>query len=1496
MSTLEKKGKKKPKQLKTDNPHTRIPQPSYPTPQDTYHLPLDIRQHKTPQPATNKKTTHKYILPILLMLNVTNIIVPQTTSNIDEYISQLAPAVNPQPQKKQKQSHNSTTTNNSGNTQQPPNPPPKQNTPTPKGAPTTTAHLKQAQWHEEHHTNLKIGIISFNIRTLNELKIEGILELVQELELEQDITIHAILISEAKISQADPLTYLQNDEWQYHAHFAKISSTNLITLTRKGTALTHETHETTKQIKPKNQMTSFSLQNELWNTELKCSTIYWPSPHITQQQIQNVENKTHHLQLLDDYMEQTKQDIEEPAHVIWGDFNLHLKLQQETHLSQEQINVWGTRIPHTNTIQETEADRMLWASINEHKYVIASSRSKAENQDPTTWIKTDNLNAPRSTVDYVIANKKAMWLIHSCEPIKDGLLKIDSDHEPILTILHIPKNKANRQYMQQAQTYDKITAPPPYAKLLKNTKRKTAYLDHLQKQTQPLLQRLIQLTTQPPHNKQKVVDTILHSIIDICTHTLTAPKRDTDLKTATASRPFKQNIKNTALLRDEPDDTTLQNLRQAVKTTQKQLKEHVTEILRHTATANARQAQKKLTAYIAKKKNTKMLTELQNITLINDNHTDKNQPTQNIWKYIRKINKHTQDDDVATLPTLTKNQQGILLTCPIKSAQQWHKTRSLISGPHHTRTLASQTALFQHTQKLKWLEKQENTDKDNASINAAFTKQELTKAINTLPTRKAPGKDHLPYELIKIGRIYLTELLLLLFNYMWEKETHPTQWDTGIIKMIFKQGDKSNCTNYRAIVLLDSTMKIYEHLIGSRLRTHIKDTNCLSDNQFGFKEDAHTTEAVHTLISSININKIENQKPTYAAFLDFERAFPATCRPALWNILHEKKVTGKIWRNIRHFYDNLKCRVLHPIIKDTDTYPITTGLIEGSKLSPTLYTFFIDSLLTHLKQKNIGLKIKTNQNNTGIWLGGILYADDLVLLADTPQELQTLINETQTWATQHMAVISVKKTKIVAFHEPARVKRKRATTQHGWYVANTAIPHPSPQQLSEQDNFTYLGVNLDQKLTLNTTLKQSLQSFWNAHKDTTKIGMHEHGLHPALKITLWKQLVLSKINHTLPFLHIKHHLTTLNTALGKSLTYAFTPQAFKHCKTLPIALRADLGIPHITTIQDTTLLRLHAHLETIPQNRPSAQLHAHAKTLNERKYTRTLLPTLQIKHTLQKIGQLPQWHKFAPTIINTTIPPPKPQTIRTNWINTLSKQLLIMHHQQLEQWAGSSPHPKSRPHTYLTLTLHDRLRALKCASPARNPFQPAVYITSLSSANLTSSILRLRTQTSPIPSHTPWDESYLQQVQNTTGTSTNNRHTDYERRHCQHCTPPPHTWGINISPGPNTPQGNESHLGLQCPQYNTHRTTLYDDLNDTLKQISPIHTTQKHPWNTLPEEEKLLSLLAVAPPGHWKIPNNKIKLYMTLMETQIQKWWQPILHDAHQWHLSSHPDLDSSAQ
>merc|ERR1711942_517805 len=89
---------------------------------------------------------------------------------------------------------------------------------------------------------------------------------------------------------------------------------------------------------------------------------------------------------------------------------------------------------------------------------------------------------------------------------------------------------------------------------------------------------------------------------------------------------------------------------------------------------------------------------------------------------------------------------------------------------------------------------------------------------------------------------------------------------------------------------------------------------------------------------------------------------------------------------ISSLYSNPRSRVILNNEYETQYFDCPVGVKQGDCLSPTLFAIFINDLATEIKDSNIGIILEE-----GLLINILLYADDIVLLADNEEDMQSMV-------------------------------------------------------------------------------------------------------------------------------------------------------------------------------------------------------------------------------------------------------------------------------------------------------------------------------------------------------------------------------------------------------------------------------------------------------------------------------------------------------------------------
>ena len=95
-------------------------------------------------------------------------------------------------------------------------------------------------------------------------------------------------------------------------------------------------------------------------------------------------------------------------------------------------------------------------------------------------------------------------------------------------------------------------------------------------------------------------------------------------------------------------------------------------------------------------------------------------------------------------------------------------------------------------------------------------------------------------------------------------------------------------------------------------------------------------------------------------------------------------IHSKIYEAVKSLYQNTMC-CIKVNTHLTPWFETTTGVKQGDNLSPTIFSLFLNDLAIEIKKLNLGIPI--DNRNVSI----LLYADDLVLLAQNENDLQKIL-------------------------------------------------------------------------------------------------------------------------------------------------------------------------------------------------------------------------------------------------------------------------------------------------------------------------------------------------------------------------------------------------------------------------------------------------------------------------------------------------------------------------
>ena len=734
-----------------------------------------------------------------------------------------------------------------------------------------------------------------------------------------------------------------------------------------------------------------------------------------------------------------------------------------------------------------------------------------------------------------------------------------------------------------------------------------------------------------------------------------------------------------------------------------------------------KQACRDLRVHTSRARSSWLSRRLQNTSLLVSSHKVKL-----TWA---KLKRSLGSESASGLPAQVRGDDGAVLQGK-EAAAEWHKKRSAI-GRFDATAPFDQPAQSRRKLLMKSIQQKEETDAARASLpnrehgamDAAITMGEIDACLQRASTNTAPGTDEIYNELLKQGGDYLRDLLLTFFNAVWEAETGPEEWSLALVRPLYKPKTKDplSIESYRAITLINTICKLYEDVLCDRVVTHLEASKGISPGQAGSRRFLGCQEMVYTLMSTARLRKEHLKEGTYCCFIDLKLAYPSTDHDVIFSKLHSKGVQGRLFRNIRALYKNMRSRVIHPEIADDDYFNIEVGAREGSVLSPILFLVAIDDMAEYLAARPFHQKAPSSSKRAkqrlktlaapGVWVGStylalLQYVDDAVLLARSPEELQHMINVIAEYCAENRLVLNPKegKTEVVEFMcEPSGTNYDVASPK--------SIGDPHRARIHVKQGYQYLGWYLDKELTLQEHTQKLCRLLVGAAARVVGMGGRPGALPVRTTFMLWSSLALSHVHGGAALLS-----PSQVDRLQRKMRAAVRQMAGRRAE--PAAVLADMGIPDAVTIASMRSVGLLMRLRTLPQNIAPASLHRFIMALPHKdrasSFENGMLETLQLLQLpdmLQETARPP-----ASLLVSADAKEGGIKAERQRWSREIKKRAWSLHCKAM--LAEQSPFDSDKMRAYTTLARRDIQR--------REPHKCAAYLKMELSSKQESALLQLR--------------------------------------------------------------------------------------------------------------------------------------------------------------------------
>ena len=151
----------------------------------------------------------------------------------------------------------------------------------------------------------------------------------------------------------------------------------------------------------------------------------------------------------------------------------------------------------------------------------------------------------------------------------------------------------------------------------------------------------------------------------------------------------------------------------------------------------------------------------------------------------------------------------------------------------------------------------------------------------------------------------------------------------------------------------------------------------------------------------------EFQKNIYFCLIDYAKAFDCVNHNKLWKILQEMGIPDHLTCLLRNLYAGQEATV-RTGHGTTDWFQIGKGVHQGCILSPCLFNLYAEYVMRNagLEETQAGIKIARRNINS------LRYADDTTLMAESEEELKSLLMKVKEESKKVGLKLNIQKTKI----------------------------------------------------------------------------------------------------------------------------------------------------------------------------------------------------------------------------------------------------------------------------------------------------------------------------------------------------------------------------------------------------------------------------------------------------------------------------------------------------
>ena len=331
-----------------------------------------------------------------------------------------------------------------------------------------------------------------------------------------------------------------------------------------------------------------------------------------------------------------------------------------------------------------------------------------------------------------------------------------------------------------------------------------------------------------------------------------------------------------------------------------------------------------------------------------------------------------------------------------------------------------------------------------------LTKDHLLKILKKISITKSSGLEEINTRILVDAFTSIPELLVKFYNLSLKNSQIPACLKISKVTPLPKKGDVTLLNNLRPTSNTPLPTKILEKHVNKQIYEYMESNKLFFMHQNGFRKGKSTIRAVNNIANKLYEYK-NNGEYSIDIFLDLSKAFNCVNHDILCMKLEKVGIKGQCKQWIMEYLRDRQQYVRNGGI-NSDCKSINYGIPQGSVLGPLIYLLYVNDIM----DCDIASDLSMFADDTAMVAHG-------KVLADVVSQVNHDMTKLTGWFNANKLSVNLDKTKCMFFSKNAHEDCK------------LPILEVNGIQLKFVNNFSYVGIVLDNKLQFNDHIKNNIK-------------------------------------------------------------------------------------------------------------------------------------------------------------------------------------------------------------------------------------------------------------------------------------------------------------------------------------------------------------------------------------------------------------------------------------